>query len=405
MASIHKQDGKPNFFCAFYDPEGFRRFRSTGTSNARIARTICVNIERAATLARNGRLSNEKALRLIRETCSAIAENHGKLAGDRAHKVLKNALEEFVRIAGGELTSYTIADWFNSWIAGRTDASPATRRDYEDIINEFLKYLGSRAGRPLTTLQTKPIEDYKQRLLSRVSPSSVNKALKVIKACCNKAVRARQLEFSPAGPVENVDAEAVGKRPFTDEELAAMLKVAPRDWRTMIYLGYYTGFRLSDCASLTWRNVDLQQFTVNKNTKKTRRTQIQPIADALLRELLEIAGDNPDAPLCPTLHGLKPSRLSALFRDDVMIPAGLREADNHKSKGKGRDGTRDGQKTSFHSLRYNFTSALRSTGAGEAVAMDIVGHESSAVSRNYTKIDLETKRAALAKLKDIGGFK
>src|SRR4051812_13188856 len=101
MASIHKQPGKPNLFCAFYDPEGFRRFRSTGTDNRKIAHTICVNIERAATLARQGKLSNERALKLIRETCSGIAETHGKLAGDRAHEILKASVEEFIKIAGG----------------------------------------------------------------------------------------------------------------------------------------------------------------------------------------------------------------------------------------------------------------------------------------------------------------
>lgn len=63
--------GQTELVCAFYDPEGFRRFRSTGTENAKIARTICVNIERAATLTRQGRLANEKALKLVRETGAA----------------------------------------------------------------------------------------------------------------------------------------------------------------------------------------------------------------------------------------------------------------------------------------------------------------------------------------------
>ena len=65
MASIHKQPGKPNWFCAFYDPEGFRRFRSSGTANQKIARTICLGLERGASLARQGKLSNERALKLI----------------------------------------------------------------------------------------------------------------------------------------------------------------------------------------------------------------------------------------------------------------------------------------------------------------------------------------------------
>src|SRR5678816_2282908 len=126
MASVHRQSGKPHYFCAFYDPEGYRRFRTTGTTNKHIANTICVKIQDASTLARHGKLSNEKALKLIRETCNAIADTHGKLAGDQAQEILKPTIEEFVRIAGGELTSYTVKSWLESWLSGRTDASKAT---------------------------------------------------------------------------------------------------------------------------------------------------------------------------------------------------------------------------------------------------------------------------------------
>jgi hypothetical protein len=46
VASIHRDRGKPNWFCQFYDPEGYRRNRTTGTENPKTARTICVNIGR-----------------------------------------------------------------------------------------------------------------------------------------------------------------------------------------------------------------------------------------------------------------------------------------------------------------------------------------------------------------------
>ena len=89
MASIHKIKGKPNWFCAFYNPEGFRRFKTTGTDNKKIAHTICMNIERASLLARDNKLTNEKGLKLIRDTCQAIEETEGKLASNRAHDILK----------------------------------------------------------------------------------------------------------------------------------------------------------------------------------------------------------------------------------------------------------------------------------------------------------------------------
>lgn len=35
------------------------------------------------------------------------------------------------------------------------------------------------------------------------------------------------------------------------------------------------------------------------------------------------------------------------------------------------------------------------------IAQDIIGHGSEAVSRNYTHVDADTKRAAIVKLPDI----
>jgi integrase len=400
MASIHKQPGRPNWFCAFYDPEGFRRFRSTGTENAKIARMICVNVERAAALTHQGKLSNEKALKLIRETCDAIAETHGKLAANRAEAVLKPAVEEFIRIGGGEFTSYTVRGWLDAWIAGRTDASKATVIQYRRIIDLFLNFLGARSYRALTTMQPRQIEDFKTHLGKRVSPSTVNKGVKVLKAALNAAVKSRQLEFNPAEHVEFIETEHQSRRPFTGKELSALLSHAGAEWRTMILIAFYTGLRLRDCANLTWRNVKLQTDTLNVLTEKTGRRQVLPLAEPLARHLSGMAGDDPDGALCTTLRGKPAAWLSAQFYK-VMVAAGIVEARGHEKTGNGRDGRRETSHVSFHSLRYNTTSALKSSGVSDSVAMDIVGHETASVSRNYTKIDDTAKRAAVNKLPDI----
>lgn len=400
MSSVHRQDGKPNYFCAFYDPEGFRRFRTTGTAKQKLAERICSAIERAATLARQGKLSNEKALKLIRDECAAIEDIHGKLLADQAHRVLTSSIEEFVKLAGGELQTYTVKSWLDSWLKGRTDASKATITEYRRGIDLFLKFLGARAEKPLATVQHKHVEEFKKHLAARVAPSTVNKGLKVLKASFGRAVAARQLEFNPAEHVAPMDEGDSRRRPFTIEEINKLLNAAGDEWRTMIYLGYYTGQRLRDCANLTWETVDLTGSCITLTTMKTGRPMVLPIAERLARHLEEIAGDNPKAPLCPGLHGKKASWLSAQFYK-VMVAAGLAAERDHQSKGKGRDAKRDNSRVSFHSLRYSTTSALKSAGVNDSVAMDIVGHDTAAVSRNYTRIDLESKRAAIAKLPSL----
>src|SRR5207249_1147187 len=119
------------------------------------------------------------------------------------------------------------------------------------------------------------------------------------------------------------------------------------------------------------RNVQLHTSTINVLTEKTGRRQDLPIAEPLARNLSKLAGDNPDAPLCPALFGKKASWLSARYYE-VMVKAGLaKDRGDHRAKGKGRDAKRDTSKISFHSLRYNTTSALKSAGVGDSVAMDI----------------------------------
>jgi integrase len=363
-----------------------------------------MNIERASILARQDKLSNEKGLKLIRETCAAIEETHGRLAANRAHDVLKSHVEEFIKIAGGELTTYTVRSWLDSWIAGRTDASKATLVAYRHGIELFLKFLGARAARPLTTLQPKEVEDFKQALAKRVAASTVNTAIKVLKASFNNAVTKRHLEFSPAEHIENIEVETGNRRPFTSAELKSLLQAANAEWRTMILVAFYTGLRLRDCANLTWQNIGLHSNTINVLTQKTSRRQDLPLANTLSRHLQTLAGDDPDAPLCPTLHGKNASWLSGQFYA-IMTKAGLvsvRDA-KKKSTGKGRDAKRNTTCISFHSLRYNTTSALKSAGVSDSVAMDIVGHDTVSVSRNYTKIDDAAKRAAINKLPDILG--
>ena len=400
MASIHKQPGRPNWFCAYYDPEGFRRFRSTGTGNEKIANTICLNIGHAADLTRQGKLTNEKSLKLVRETCAAIGETHGKLAATRAESVLKSAVEEFIRMAGGEFTSYTVRSWFNAWIDSRTDASKATQLEYRRCVEMFLTYLGARSDRALTTLENRQVEEFKRYLARRVAPSTVNKGVKVVKSALFAAVKSRQLEFNPAAHVELIQTESAGRRPFTGKELTALLTHASADWRTMIMTAFYTGLRLSDCANLTWRNVELHTGTLNVETEKTGRQQVLPLAEPLARHLSGMAGDNPDAPLCPTLHGKPKPSLSGQFYD-LMVKAGIVEKRDHKGTGKGRDAKRETNTVSFHSLRYNTTSGMKNAGVSDSVAMDIVGHETASISRNYTKIDDSAKRAAVNKLPDI----
>ena len=99
-----------------------------------------------------------------------------------------------------------------------------------------------------------------------------------------------------------------------------------------------------------------------------------------------------------------PAQLSRQFFE-LLTDAGLvatpaKEVTKHASAGKGRRKARTRHPLSFLSLRHTMTSLLKATGAGEAVAMDMIGHDSAAISRHYTHTTDTAKASVVSALPD-----
>gem|GEM_PF-2992840 len=85
-ASIHRSQGRANWYCAFTDAAGKRRFRSTGVTDRSEAKLICNNMELAVREARRGSLSQKRARALIEGTIEIITGSSGELTKKHLHK-------------------------------------------------------------------------------------------------------------------------------------------------------------------------------------------------------------------------------------------------------------------------------------------------------------------------------
>ena len=168
----------------------------------------------------------------------------------------------------------------------------------------------------------------------------------------------------------------------------------------LILTAIYTGQRLGDIVRMTWENVDLTNKMIFFTTQKTGRRIILPIAKPLLDYLLGgIMPDDISQPLFPSSFGIvqKQGKVGTLSNQfyEIMVASGLAEPREKGKTGRGHSTKRRQSPISFHSLRHTATSLLKNAGVSEAVAMDIIGHSSKAISRVYTHIDDATKRKAL----------
>jgi integrase len=196
------------------------------------------------------------------------------------------------------------------------------------------------------------------------------------------------------------------RRAFTLPELRRILEAANDEWRGLILAGLYTGQRLGDLAGLTWENLDLQRGEVRFVTSKTRRQIILPLAAPLLNYIQTLpAGDQPDAPLFPRAfqvlqeQGRAGSLSNQFYR--ILVSAGLANKKSQRATGKGHATKREQTEISFHSLRHTATTLLKSAGVSDSVAMEFIGHDSAAISKNYTHIDTATLKLAADKMPDV----
>jgi integrase len=65
---------------------------------------------------------------------------------------------------------------------------------------------------------------------------------------------------------------------------------------------------------------------------------------------------------------------------------------------------REPSEISFHSLRHSAVTLLKASGLSDVFAREIVGHDSEAVSRQYTHLSTDDLRAAMQRLPDVTNF-
>lgn len=383
MASIRKLPNSRFWIACFTDANGKQRQRSTKETDR--------------TKANNRANDFESAYRKIQTEA-------------QARRVLADISEE---ILGKQLSSPTISGYFSQWIVRKGyETDPATSSRYGQIANRFTSFLGDRSKRDLGTISTNDIESFRDHIASTISPGSANTHVKILRIAFQEAWEKNIASDNPAKKVKKLKVEASEeqRRAFTLDEMDKLLRNADSEWKGMILFGFYTGQRLGDIATLTWTRIDLKNGEVSFATRKTDRRFSIPLAPPLLNYLknLEIPQDR-KLPVFPNAAAKvkgqgRTSTLSNQFYSLMYAAKLVKFRDNKAEEGEGRGNRsrkRQTNELSFHCLRHTATSALKNAGVNDAVAMDIIGHDTQAISQGYTHIANDTRRNAVALMPDI----
>ncbi|HSS17177.1 MAG TPA: tyrosine-type recombinase/integrase [Candidatus Dormibacteraeota bacterium] len=388
MASITKdahQPPKSPFWIACYNGVGSdgkvqRIKRSTKTTDKKLAQKLAGEWEQLEKLAGTGRLTESHCRKVIAEM--------------------------YERTVGEPLHFRTCREFLTEWVASKKNETELRAYlKYQQIVNEFLAYVGTKADRLLREITPADIRSWRDALKRKgLSAPTVNHAIKILRMPFKAAHDAGYIEINPntkntVRPLKDEPCNA-SKEVFTREQLSTLIKVAPsEDWKGAILCRYYTGLRLRDIADLQWSAVDLDARIITVTTRKTGKTLTVPIHPQFAAWLEKQTRGIGKAPVFPMLAGKSgggKSGLSMAFKR-IMERAKIKGQLLRNATGAGRSQS----SLSFHSLRHSFNSAMANAGVAPEVRQKLTGHSSADMNRIYTHHELEPLRAAVATIPSL----
>jgi hypothetical protein len=179
MASINRDPRylKSPWRCRLRRADGTETTKSTGTRNAKRAKVIC-------------------------DAWQAAEDAGLDLTRDRVTRILNETLE---RIGQTSIERLSIEQWFNLWLAGKTEISHATRLGYEQVAREFLAYLGPRGDkRRLDSITENDIRGFMASLAAEGrSAGTINKLVrKYLSTAFEKARLTGRITHNPVRAID-----------------------------------------------------------------------------------------------------------------------------------------------------------------------------------------------------------
>ena len=182
---------------------------------------------------------------------------------------------------------------------------------------------------------------------------------------------------------------------LTEAEAKTLLaKIQKKDTKTwlMCLIAVQCGLRFSEIAKLEVRDLNFENGTIFIRQSKNGRSRFAFMTQTVKSALEDWLTDNSTFLVFPSQAG------TVLFD----VGKAFTEAVEEMKLNEGVLDSRD--KFVFHCLRHTFASFLAKQGYGQAIIAELMGHRSLEMTKRYTHLMPDTKRAAAVALDRIIGM-
>lgn len=331
----------------------------------------------------------------------------------RAAQVRADALKGITRDVAKQMT---IDEAFGSYLL-QVAEHRASATDIARNAKTVLAIIDKRT--PLSMLTTSKIADFVARRRGTIayrrkrflSPSSINRELTTLRSVINRArdvhdIEVAKIAWSKLFLDEPDEREVIVSR---KQEVELLDSLRP-DFLPLVSFAILTGIRVSNCRTLTWRQVDWERMLITismKSRKPGGRTHVVPITPAI-------------AALLSVERGRHPTHVFTFIcarnrRQTITKPTGEVVVISQQ-KGTRYPFTRDGwrkdwdaaleaaglSEARFHDLRHTAAArALAGAGGNIKVVQKMLGHVDIKTTLRYLRAQVDDVREAMEKAQGL----
>lgn len=382
MATLFKNSNSPIWRARYFNADGKRISKTTGTTKKRDAARIAAGYESEERDTRNKASQLPKAFGVILESVTREAAA-GSLTLARAEEFL----QRLHKLANPNFQKISLLDFWNEWIIEQdktvTHITGNHNRQYRDMFSEPLgkKIMDAPVGK----LTTEQIDGAIDSLVAKGNRkgTTIKKALSCFRRVLEHAVVKEKASHNPAKKCKTIATkDSIKRAPFSIEEVRTMLEHpgTSEEWCGAITVAAFTGLRMSDVTGLSRANIDGNSIVIMPS--KTAITE-DVLTIPLTRECIAWIGKR-EGDFFPTLKSQRPAKNSTQFLE-IMDESGVPKTVILKG---GKTASR-----SFHSLRHAFASWLAEADIHPDVRQKLTGHKSAGIHAGYIHHDKALDRA------------
>ena len=267
---------------------------------------------------------------------------------------------------------------------GETKIARSSRLGWRRAI-DYLEIFAGKGGIAFSAVNDTLLENFKDYLLTKISPNTANVYLAKIKAACRKAAK-QQILTHQVGMEVTIRKKRSLPKYLTFEELQKLMAtpIKTKVIRDGFLFACFSGLRFSDVKAIRWNQLRYEddQPYLWFTQEKTGEAQSLPLSE----QALEILNAQKDTQHLPNLR--------RDFEKDAIFKMPVRQVVNKALKNwAARAGVE--KHITFHVGRHSFATLSLTYGVDLYTVSKLLGHRSIQTTEIYAKVIDKTKRDAV----------